>query len=260
MNYDVKIDIEQQREYKVIKANEIVQNAKYDLNAMELKILNYIISKIKPTDTELQEYTFSIKEYCQVCGIDYQNGKNYLNVKKSIKQLRDKSFWLQDGNGNDVLIGWLQRARINKSSGKITVKLDDDMQKFVIGMLNNYTQYTLLLTLPMKSSYSIRIYELLKSYSFTKHHTFDLEDLKKKLGATHYERFADFRRKVLEIAVKEINLYTDIEINWTPIKKGKAIIQINFDIKERDMWESLFASSRAHEQIEGQLSLEDYYK
>lgn len=260
MNYDVKIDIEQQREYQVVKANEIVRNAKYDLNAMELKILNYIISKIKPTDTELQEYSFSIKEYCQVCGIDYQNGKNYQNVKKSIKQLRDKSFWLQDKNGNDILIGWLQKVRINKSNGKITVKLDDDMQKFVVGMLNNYTQYTLLLTLPMRSSYSIRIYELLKSYSFTKQHTFDLEDLKKKLGATHYTRFADFRRKVLEIAIKEINFYTDIEINWKPIKKGKAVIQIDFDIKERDMWEKYFASSRAHEQIERQLSIKDYYK
>lgn len=258
MDYSNALEINQQRSYSVVKSNEIIQKARYDLSISELKTLAYIFSKIKPTDTELKDYTFSIKEYCQVCGIDYKNGNNYIKIKASIKALRDKSFWLLDESGNEVLVGWLCKARINKGSGKITVRLDDDIQKYVIGLFDNFTQYELLSTLPMKSSYSFRIYELLKSYAFTKSHTFDIDDLKSKLAAENYTNFKDFRRFVLEVATKEINLYTDIEVSWTPIKKGKKVIQVKFDIQQRDIWGRYFAGTTAANQIEGQISLLDY--
>ena len=193
-----------------------------------------------------------------MCGIDYKNGNNYINIKKNLKSLRDKSFWLIDEKGNEVLVGWLSKARINKGSGKITVRLDDDIQKYVIGLFDNYTQYELLSTLPMKSNYSFRIYELLKSYAFTKHHTFDIDELKTMLSATNYVNFKDFRKYVLEVATNEINLYTDIEISWQPIKNGKKVVQVYFNIKQRDTWARYEASIAASEQIEGQISIFDY--
>lgn len=263
MNYETKIDINKQRSYTVAKSNELIQKARYDLTISELKTMAYIFSKIKPTDQELQDYTFSIKEYCQVCGIDYKNGANYLYIKKNIKALRDKSFWLLDEKGNEVLVGWLSKVRINKGSGKITVRLDEDIQKHVIGLFGNYTQYELLSTLPMKSSYSFRIYELLKSYAFARQHTFDIDDLKAKLAAENYINFKDFRRFVLEVATREINLYTDIEMSWEPVKKGKKVVQVKFDIKQRDTWGRYLAATKAADQIEGQISLldyEEYYK
>ena len=262
MGYDRKIDIQQQRSYLVVKANEMIQKARYDLNITELKILAFVFSKVKPNDTELQEYSFPVKDFCQVCGIDYANGRNYQRIKDTLKGLRDKSFWVMDENGRETLVGWLQKARINKGSGRITVKLDEDMQKYVLGLFNNYTQYELLSTLPMKSAYSFRIYELLKSYAFTGHHIFSIDDLKKKLAAEHYTNFKDFRRKVIEIAVKEINLYTDIEISWEPITYGKKVIEVDFHIKQRDTWGRYLAGQRATEEIEGQMSIFDldYYK
>lgn len=261
MDYNSKADIRQQRSYTVVKSNEIIQRARYDLNISELKTLAYIFSKIKPTDKELQEYTFSIKEYCQVCGIDYRNGANYLYVKKNLQALRNKSFWLMEENGSEVLVGWIEKPRINKRSGKITVKLDADIQKYVIGLFSNFTQYELLSTLPMKSSYSFRIYELLKSYAWTNQHTFDIDDLKSKLAATNYVNFKDFRRYVLEIATREINLYTDLEVNWEPIYKGRKVVQVKFEIKQRDTWGKFIASAKAEKQVEGQISfLDDYYK
>lgn len=258
--YDEKLLIEGQRSYKVVKANEIIQKARYDLNITELKTLAYVLSKIKPTDQRLEEYTFSIKEYCQVAGIDYKNGGNYRYIKSTLKGLRDKSFWVLDENGNEVLIGWLQKVKINKGSGKITVRLDDDLQKYVIGLFNNYTQYELLSTLPMKSSYSFRIYELLKSYAFQKKHTFDIDELKKQLAAANYVNFKDFRRYVLEVATKEINLYTDIEVNWEPIYKGRKVIQVKFYIKQRNSWGRLITATRAADKLDGQMNLDDYLK
>lgn len=251
-----KIDLTTVRNYKVVKSNEIIQKARYDLNVSELRILSFILSKIKPNDTALEEYEFSIKEYCLVCGIDEKNGGNYAAIKRSLQSLRDKSFWLMDENGVESTVGWLGKARISKGSGKIRVKLDEDLQKYVVGLFDNYTQYELLSTLPMKSAYSYRIYEELRSYAFTGKHEFDLDYLKHKLMAERYVNFKDFRRAVIETAVREINLYTDIEVSWEPVKSGKKVARIIFYIHKRDAWGIAMASGRATQQLDGQLSLD----
>ena len=256
----VKNPIAEQRSFRVVKANEIIQKAKYDLNITELKALAFIFSKIKPTDTELKEYTISIKDYCMICGIDFKNGGNYKYIKQTIKGLRDKSFWITDENGTDVLIGWLQKARINRGTGKITVKLDEDLQKYVIGLFKNYTQYELLSTLPMKSNYSFRIYELCKSYAFQHKHIFDIDDLKKQLTATNYINFKDFRKYVLEIATREINSYTDLEVSWEPIREGRKTVQVAFYIKQRDSWGRYLTGLKAEEQLDRQYTIYDYLK
>lgn len=257
MEYDNKLDIAIQRDYKVVKANDLVRRARYDLNLTELKVFAYVLSKIKPNDTEGQEYVFNVKDYCQVCGLDYKNGGNYNHIKSALKNLRDKSFWMIDENGREVTVGWLSKAKIERSSGKIVVKLDEDIQKYVIQLYNNYTQYSLLSTLPMTSSYSFRMYELLQSYAFTKEHTFDIDDLKRQVGATQYSNFKDFRRKVMEISTREINNFTDLEIMWEPITKGKKVIQVKFYINKRDSWGQYEASKRATKQIDGQISMFD---
>ena len=251
-------ELTQERDYKVVKGNEIIQKARYDLNITELKAFAFILSKVKPTDEKGQYYDFCIKEYCQVVGIDYKNGGNYKQIKQTLQNLRDKSFWMTNENGEEVVVGWLEKAKLHKGSGKIKVRLDEDIQKYVIGLFDNFTQYSLISTLPMKSSYSFRLFELLKSYAFQKQHTFDIDDLKIKLSATHYSNFKDFRKKVIEIAVKEINEYTEIETTWEPIYKGRKVESVLFNIKQRDTWERIKANYRASEQLEGQTNIYDY--
>lgn len=253
-----KLEIAKHREYPVIKANEIVQRAKYDLGIDELRALAYILSMIKPNDTAELEYTFSIKEYYQICGFDFKSGGNYSRAKKILKKLRDTSFWLIDENGDETTVGWLENVTIKKRSGKITVSLDKRLHKYVYNLMNNFTQYSLLSTLPMKSRYSFRIYEILKSYAWTKQHTFDIDDLKAQLKAESYVNFKDFRKKIIEVAVSEINQYTDLEVSWQPINKGRKVVKVAFDIKQRDEWGTYQAGKRAAKELDGQISIFDY--
>lgn len=260
MKQERRNEIQGQRQYSVLKANELVQKARYDLNLQELKLLSYIISKVKPTDTVETVYTIYVKDFCQVCGIDYASGKNYKMVKDHLKKLRDSSFWIVEETGKETLVGWIAYPTIDKGSGKIELQIDKRIHKYILDLYDNYTQYQLISTLPMKSAYSFRLYELLKSYAFTKRHTFQIDELKKQLAADRYVNFKDFRRAVLETATKEINLYTDIEIQWEPVTYGRKVVEIIFTIRERDAWEQMEAETRATNQIEGQLSIFDYYK
>lgn len=256
MDYDTRIQIATEREYKVVKANEIIQKAKFDLGLLEQKTFCYAVSKIKPTDTKDTEYTFAINEYCDVCGINRNSGKTIEEVKEALKRLSDKSFYILDEDGSWVLIRWLSKVRVLPKSGKVKIKFDEDMQKYLVGLYNNYTQYSLLCVLPMRSSYSVRLYELLKSYVGLKRHTmeFDIDDLKIKLNAP-YVNFKDFRRFSLEPATREINQYTDIEITWEPVKKGRKVVAVKFRMSERDVWGRFENLNRASNQLDGQMTL-----
>ena len=248
--------VHQERSYTVTKANEIIQRARFDLTMSELKLLSYILSKIKPTDTEFYQYEFTVNDYCRVIGKDINNGKNLRNIKKTLSDMEGKGFWLTREDGKETSIRWINKTWIDKGSGKIRVRLDDDIQRYVVGLYSDFTQYSLLAVLPMTSSYSMRIYELLKSYAYQGSHTFDIDDLKRKLGADSYVNFKDFRKRVIELAVREINLYTDIEVSWEPIMKGRKVIQVLFHIAHRDVFEQIEVNQRANRQIDGQLTMD----
>ena len=266
------------RDYSIIKSNEIIQRAKYDLTLQELKILSYCFSMIKPNDSIDTTYTFSIIDFCKVSGIDYQNGKNYRNVKNALTKLLTRVFWMTDPDGSEVSYHWIEKVKIHRGKGKITVRFDEGLKRHIFGLMKNFTQYELLSTLPMQSQYSFRLYELLKSYAFTQEHRFSVDELKTALNATQYKRFADFHVRVIQKAVEEINLYTDIEVSYETITKGRNVASIIFYIRQRDTWGQIEARSNAKnaledkpkkkkkkkpepdgEQIEGQMQIDDYF-
>ena len=253
-----KDEIEEQRYYMVVKSNSIIQNARYDLSLKEQKTVAYIISKIKPHDEVLAEYKFNVKEYCKVCGIEEDNGGNYITVKETLKGLRDKSIWIRNEEGKTMTLSWLSNVLIEENSGEVTVILDKFMHKYLVGLFENYTQYELITTLPMKSSYSIRMYEILKSYSFRKKFNLKIDELKAMLCCENY-RYQDFKRRILDRACMEINKYTDIEVEWEPgkDKDGKKITSIDFWTRVRTKTERFSVFKNNEKQIDGQLNIFD---
>lgn len=259
-NKDYKIL--EQREYSVIKSNTLIQKTRFELSLQEQKMILRLIQMIKPDDTELKLYEFKIKDFCEFCGIDNANGKNYINIKNTLKKLADKSYWVTiDDAGAETLLRWIERPYINKNSGMIKVKLDEMMKPFLLQLKEYFTQYSLYYTIAMKSKYSIRVYELLKSYQNLGYYECNISDLKKQLMAEKYIRWVDFKRKVLEPAVSEINELTDIKVTYELFKNGRAIERIKFyivfkkDISERIQTWTQIENRLNPKQIKGQMSL-----
>lgn len=248
MDANESMKLWQSREYIVTKSNDIVQRSRYELSVPEQKTIAYICSMIKPR-TALEranhsdfilEYEFSIREYCKICGIDYDSGKNYSDIKNLLKGLISKVMWLTLEDGSETTVNWVNKVWCNKGSGKCKVRLDEDMVPYLFDLKERFVSYGLYSILGMKSQYSIRLYELLKSYLYQKSKTFDIEELKTLLMVANvksYSRFPDFRRKVLEIAIKEINDLTDIWVDLMPITKGRKVIQLQFDMRKKESFE-----------------------
>lgn len=246
MSTNEAIELWRAREYVVTKSNDIVQKSRYELSVPEQKTIAYICSMIKPR-TALEracglkfvlEYEFSIREYCKICGIDYNSGKNYNDIKSLLKGLISKVMWLTLEDGTETTVNWINKVWCNKGSGKCKVRLDEDMVPYLFDLQERFVSYGLYSILGMKSQYSIRLYELLKSYAYQRSKVFDIDELKQILMVTDvksYQRFPDFRRKVLEIAIKEINDLTDIWIELFPITKGRKVIRLQFDIRKKEI-------------------------
>ena len=101
------------RNYKVVKSNDLIQKSRFNLSLQEQKIILYLISKVKPEDTELKEYIFEIRDFCKICGLETDSGKNYKDIKQTLKSLRDKSIWITLEDGSETTLSWIDKITIN---------------------------------------------------------------------------------------------------------------------------------------------------
>lgn len=221
------------RSYMVVKRNDMIQKARHNLDLQGQKILLYLISRVKPNDTDFIMQEFSIMDFCRVCGIDGDNGKNYRDIKKALKKIRDRSIWVTDENGNEFTFAWINDVEIVRRSGTIKVELSKRLKPYLIELQENFTRYELLYTLAMRSQYSIRLYELLKSYQYKKTVTFDFAEFKRLLYAEKYVFVGDIRKRVLVPAVREINELTDITVSCEFETTGKRFSAITFYIAHK---------------------------
>lgn len=260
MNYDEKIKIIKSREYLVVKGNELIQQNRFELSLTQQKTVAFICSMIKPIDAMDRangvpfqlDYEFNIRDYCKVCGIDYNNGKNYADVKATLKRLRDRSMWLKLDNGDETIVAWLDRVTTNKKSGIAKVRIDDRLAPYLFDLGQKFTQYQLYNILAMKSSFSVRIYELMKSYAFQKSKTFEVDELKRLLKVDElktYTNFNNFRTKILNKAQDEINELTDINIYFEPILKGRKTVKVKFRIENKNPIERMLAGATANDKL-----------
>ena len=231
------------RDKLVVKANELIQKSRFNLSLQQQKIILYLISQIDRNDKEFKLYSFSIQHFCKVCGIDYTNGKNYIGLKEAIKEIAQKVLWVMLPNGKEATIRWIEKAYIDRNTGTIEIRLDEDMKPYLLQLKDNFTQYELVWTLKFNSKYSIRLYELIKSIHYHEldpyERTYDIDELKRLLDAETYKTYQHFKDRALQVAVDEINSTSDKLVSFVPIKDGRAVKKIQLHIESKDQGERI---------------------
>jgi plasmid replication initiation protein len=231
------------RNHLVVKRNDLIQKSRHQLDLQEQKIVLYMISKIKPNDKDFTEQVFSIAEFCKLCGLDEDSGGNYAYIKNTLKTLSDRSIWVTLEDGSETILRWINDVTMSKRSGLIKLKHDEKLKPYLLDLQENFTQYNLIHTLAMRSQYSVRLYELLKSYQFKKHVIFSIEELKRLLFAETYTKVSHFKDRVLKTATAEINRLADIWVTYEIIKEGRKFSEIRFNVHQKDIDDRLDAWS-----------------
>lgn len=233
------LDLFNNRHYLVVQRNDLIQQNRYQLSKnsgnslslLEHKVLLYIISKIKPDDTELKEQVFNIKDFCEVVGIGTK-GDNYKDLKSAITKLKSRVMWLYTEDA-EITVSWIDKAYIYKKSGQVKIRLDEDLKPYLISLRDNYTQFPLSAVLQMRSKYGIALYQLLKSYLFkSKVISFNIEDLKEILDCSSYNNFTNFKKKVLEPALNDINTCSELNVSVSYEKENRTYKRAVFYVRE----------------------------
>ena len=247
-----KSTLSDNRQQLVVKSNDLIQRTRYDLSLQEQKIVLYVISKIKPTDEELQEYSFTMRELCEMCGIE-AIGQNFENMWQSIVALNEKTIEFEDNRyrGNPR---WIEMPIMDKLTKEIRIRFHPLLRPYLIALHENFTQYELSSILIMRSRYSVRMYELLKSYAYLDEITFSLEELKKKLQTTGYSDYKNFRVRVLEKAIEEINEHTDIRVEFKPIRTSRVITHLRFIIERKSSAEQVMLRAKRNAALDAKES------
>lgn len=226
------------RNHKAVKANKSIQNTRFTMTPQQFDLLTCLIGKIKPHDPTDTLYEISIKEFCEATGKKIGSGTGdgyyYTSIKKDLQALADKSTYILMEDGKEHLFRWLDDVIIDRGNGVVQISFHKHARKFLFQLTRNFTSYPVGHLLALKTMAAKRLFEILYSYKNASPRTIALDELKRELNATHYDRIYDFKKHILDKAIEEINKYTDLTVSYKTksIKGSKKIGYIEFTIEE----------------------------
>lgn len=223
----------------VVKTNRLNQ-AFQMLTLAELHIVQLAIVDARETGTGLttnQPLRINAMRYAEVFNTTRQNA--YQRMKSAEDTLFNRRFSYFDDEGKLIKSRWIQQVRYLDDEGAIelvfTLAVVDGISR-IDGAQEFFTQYLLSQTAKLTSVYSARLYELLIQWkSVGKTPVFELVHFREQLGlkVTEYQTMSNFKTRVLDPAIKQINEHTDITVTYEQQKQGRVITGFSFKFKHK---------------------------
>lgn len=127
-------------------------------------------------------------------------------------------------------ISIFRKMRYNK--GLFTFQWDSEIVPHILELKQKYVITDLTITAKFKSSFSWTLYDYLKAHYGYWHKPISKDALMRIFGVenkkTYQKNTSDFKKTVLDIAIAEINEYTELEVWYKEERKGRAIV--GFDL------------------------------
>ena len=217
---------------EVVKANALI-DARYHLSLLELKIILYLISQIERKDKAFKEYNIRVKDFQAVTNIK-DTGKIYSYFKTVTKNLLSRPLEI-DQEGGSLQINFISSAEYQNKLGRVDICFDPKLKPYLLQLKANFTRYELQAVLQFRSVYSLRIYEMLKSFEGLKQRDMTIDELKRRLMVEDkYTRFYDLKKIVLNTAQRELKEYSsDIYFTFETIREGRYITAVRFKIHKQ---------------------------
>ena len=217
----------------VYKSNSLIQ-ASYKLSVNEQRIILNCIGQLNSAEEVTDEvmYRVSLQDITEQ-GLDLKNG--YKEFKNAALRLRRREVSIPEPKAATkdkvVVTGWVQSIAYSDDKGYVDLRFSKDILPYLSQLKEQFTKYKLKHVAQMKSSYGIRLYELLVQHKQFVSRDIEIAWLRKQFQLTEkeYPRMYDFKRFVIEPALQDINKTSDMWVRYTQRKTGRRVTHITFE-------------------------------
>ena len=223
---------------EVVKTHRL-NTALQKLSLSEIRLMQLAIIDARETGTGIDTVTplpIHASRYAEAFGVTRQTAYEVL-IEAETSLFKRYFTFLDERDGKPVKSHWVSQAKYLDDEAIIEIMLTPAVVKEItridaIEAKTLFTRFALEQVAPMKSVYSVRLYELLNQWRQAKKVSFDLDVFRGQLGVeeTEYKAMSDFKRRVLDLAVNEINGKSDLKVSYEQVKKGVAIVGFKFKV------------------------------
>jgi len=226
------------RKKGTIKAqSEFFRTARYGLTLQEHRIIYYAILEGQQEGRPFEPVTLSVSEFKRM--FELKGESSYSELRKlSLKLVgRTTEIAHKDDDGlKYTALNWLSRITYNLKEGTVTITPNKELKPFFEGKPFTTMEYYFLLK--FTSAYAERLYEILKSLNHKTIIDFDIDDLAKRLSVpkSYAANYADLKKRVLDPAIKDINEFTDLDIDIRD-KRGRynKVTTVIFSLRQKEV-------------------------
>lgn len=222
----------------VVKDNVLI-GAAYTLDLSEQRLLLMAIVGARQAGLGVvvdQPLLMHAADYAKQFGISRDTA--YEALQQAAAGLFDRYFSYQQmtkkGNVEHVKSRWVSQISYVEKEGTVSITFAPAVVPLITRLEQHFTSYELEQVSSLTSTYAIRLYELLIGWrSVGKTPQIPMEEFREKLGVEEgsMARIDNFKRKVLDIAIKQVNEHTDITASYEQHKRGRIVSGFSFTFK-----------------------------
>lgn len=229
----------QKVENRVVKTNRLIE-ALQVLSLAEIRLIQLAIVEARESGLGLDKDTplrLHGDQYANIFNVSRMTAYDALRDAES--RLFDRRFTIVDDDGELIKSRWVQDVKYLPRENSIEISLSRVVVRETTrldGLKQFFTSYTLEQTSLLKSTYSIRMYEILSQWiTAKKTPVFEIEKFRQQLGigVNEYSRMHQFKERVLENAIDEINKKTDLTVKYEQVKSGRNITGFSFKVSKK---------------------------
>lgn len=222
----------------VVKSNRLIE-ASYRLSLNEQRVILLAISRVR-RDRPLQAddmFEVHASDLVQFFGVDPKTAYGELmDVAKTLfhRHVTLDNPFPDDPRIKTLLTRWISSIAYLPEYGCIQLRFAQDVLPFLSVLEVQFTRYTLEAVGKMTSVYAVRMYELLVQWGDVGKREISIDWLKKQFQIEDkYEAIKDFKARIIEPGIMQINAYTDLHVSYTQRKTGRSITHLTFSFEPK---------------------------
>lgn len=224
------------KDKKIRQSNHLIESPyAQEFSAHEIKLFEIAVASCTQDDISFverksdKEFFISNRELAKL--LNTKPNVISMEIEKTANRIMKKMLHLRkilpDGTVEFEMINIIPYARYK--DGIFKFRLNYAIIPYLLEINKNFTEYQLNYLLAMNSAYAIKLYKLLYQYKKIKTRKFSIDDLKTQFGLhSKYALYGDFKNRILEPSIKQINARTDLNVSYKEIKFGRKVDKIEF--------------------------------